>query len=75
MRKLFLAIVAAVMPTCAAVAQQADQQSKQPSKAGTLRAVKSDPCAKYGPGFVQVRGTDTCIKTGGSVEIDVGASR
>ena len=30
------------------------------------------PCPAYGPGFVQVAGTDLCIKVGGSVQIDVG---
>jgi hypothetical protein len=30
------------------------------------------PCPAYGPGFVQVAGTDLCIKVGGSVQMDVG---
>jgi Porin subfamily len=30
------------------------------------------PCPAYGPGFVQVPGSDLCIKIGGSVQVDVG---
>src|SRR5665213_2841603 len=75
MRQLFLAIVVAALPTCAAVAQQAGRQPNQPPKAGTLRAVKSNPCAKYGPGFIEVRGSNVCIKSGGSVEAGGGVSR
>lgn len=75
MKKFFLAIVIATLPICAAVAQQAGQQPKQPPKADPLRPVKSDPCAAYGPGFIQLRGSVTCIKIGGSVEAGGGASR
>ena len=67
------AIVLVILPTCA-VAQQAGQQPNQLPKTGT-RAPKIDPCAKYGPGFVQVRGSDVCIKIGGSVEAGGGTSR
>jgi len=74
MRKLFFVIVLVTLPTCVAVAQQAGQQPNQPPKVGA-RAVKIDPCAKYGPGFIQVRGSDVCIKIGGSVEASGGASR
>jgi len=30
---------------------------------------KPNPCAQYGTGFVQVEGTSTCIRIGGSVGI------
>jgi hypothetical protein len=30
------------------------------------------PCPAYGPGFVQVPGSDLCIKIGGSVQVEVG---
>lgn len=42
--------------------------SSQQSK--PIKPVK--PCPAYGPGFVQVPGSDLCIKIGGSVEVDVG---
>jgi hypothetical protein len=31
-----------------------------------------NPCAQYGPGFVQVAGTTTCMKIGGSVSVGGG---
>jgi hypothetical protein len=31
-------------------------------------------CAAYGPGFVKVEGTDTCVQIGGSIGIGVGGS-
>lgn len=35
-------------------------------------AVKT--CAAYGPGFVKVDGSDTCVKLGGAVRVDGGVS-
>jgi hypothetical protein len=32
-------------------------------------------CAAYGPGFVKVAGSDTCVKLGGAVSVGVGAGR
>jgi hypothetical protein len=31
----------------------------------------SNSCAEYGAGFTKVAGTDTCVKVGGSVRVDV----
>ena len=31
-----------------------------------------DPCAAIGPGFVQVAGSETCVRVGGHVRVDVG---
>jgi hypothetical protein len=45
--------------------------SSQRSK--SMKAVKPMPsCPAYGPGFVQVPGSDLCIKIGGSVDVEVG---
>ena len=32
-------------------------------------------CAAYGPGFAKLAGTDTCVKVGGAVSVEVGGSR
>jgi hypothetical protein len=69
MLKILLALVA-VLPAWVAAAEQPGQQPRKP--AARPAAVKSNPCAIYGAGFVQVAGTSTCIKMGGSVTIDVG---
>ena len=34
--------------------------------------VPANPCAQYGAGWVQVQGTSTCVKVGGSIRVDVG---
>jgi hypothetical protein len=37
-------------------------------------ASSATPCAAYGPGFVKVEGTDTCMQIGGAVSIGVGGA-
>ena len=44
-----------------------------PAKTAPARQAKS--CSSYGEGFVNVLGTDTCIKTGAAVRTDVGGHR
>ncbi len=34
-------------------------------------ASTGNSCAAYGPGFTKVEGTDTCVKVGGAVRVDV----
>jgi hypothetical protein len=38
-------------------------------------AASAKPCNGYGAGFVQVAGTDTCIKIGGWVSVEGSAGR
>jgi hypothetical protein len=35
---------------------------------------EGNSCAAYGPGFVKVEGTDTCVQVGGAVSIGAGTS-
>jgi len=35
----------------------------------------SSACAAYGPGFVKIEGTDTCVQVGGSISVGAGAGR
>ena len=37
-------------------------------------ASSATSCAAYGPGFVKVEGTDTCMQIGGAVSIGVGGA-
>ena len=32
-------------------------------------------CAAFGPGFVKVAGSDTCMKVGGAASVSVGGGR
>jgi hypothetical protein len=64
-----------VLPGAEALAAQ----SRHKTKAHSPIAVKPAPrraaapsCAEYGPGFMPVRGTGTCVKIGGSIGVDVG---
>lgn len=52
------------------------KKSTQPSAAAkSLPTGREKSCAMYGAGFVRVPASDTCIKIGGSVEIDGTVSR
>ncbi|SRR6266702_1567370 len=45
-----------------------------PLKGATGRA-KVNSCASYGPRFIMVEGTGTCVKIGGSISIDAAVRR
>ena len=73
MKKLGLALAVSLLPTLALAAEQ--QKPKKPEGSTTLPPAKGNPCAQYGPGFVQVSGTTNCIKIGGSVTYESGRGR
>ena len=79
MRKFFLVIVLAGLSASSAPAQQLrDQKPDKPAAVSIpLRAPKAaaNACAEYGPGFVKVEGSSTCMKIGGSISVGVGGSR
>ncbi len=80
MRKSALVIAALLLPAFSALAQQPGlQKSEKAAAAGKtlpLRGASSaNSCAAYGPGFVKVEGSDTCVKVGGAISIGVGTSR
>lgn len=73
-----MALAATILWTACASAQQ--QQKHKPRKhpapeaatTFTPRAPSHNPCAQYGAGFVRAPGSDTCVKIGGYVGVDVG---
>ena len=73
MRKIALVILFAALPSWLA-AQPPDQPHKAAPKPGTDRRAGHNSCAKYGPGFVKVQGSDMCIKIGGGVSVEGGGS-
>jgi hypothetical protein len=79
MRNSLLIIILASLSASSASAQQSrDQKPDKPTASIPLRpkaANAANPCAEYGPGFVKVEGTSTCMKIGGSVSVGVGGSR
>jgi hypothetical protein len=81
MRTILIAAMAVALPASIAAAEQPgrlkldpapNREQSLPLKRG---AGSGDACAAFGPGFVKVQGTGTCVKLGGSVQIGAGASR
>jgi len=77
MRKTCFAIVAVLLPAIA-FAQQGERRNFQtPPGAGKMlpsKTTRSNACASYGPGFVKVEGSDTCVKLGGGISVGAGTS-
>jgi hypothetical protein len=79
MRNALLAIVVAVLPASTALAEPSGtRKPDKPVVSGRLlplkRAAGSNSCAAYGPRFVRVNGTDTCMQIGGAVSIGAGSA-
>ena len=80
MRKSLLVIAALLLPASSALAEQPGiQKSDKAALSGKVLPLKGassgNSCAAYGPGFVKVAGSDTCVKVSGAVSVDVGTSR
>jgi hypothetical protein len=78
MRIIVPVAVLALLSASPSLAQQSrDQKPDKPTTTIPLRAPKAaiNSCAEYGPGFVRVEGTSTCVKIGGSFSVGVGGSR
>lgn len=71
-----LATIATMLPHADAFAAQSrhksatEQRTDTPAKSVTRS--KTTACAEYGPGFVAVDGTGTCVKIGGSIGVGAG---
>jgi hypothetical protein len=79
MRNSLLVIVVAMLPASIGLAQSSSHQKPdKPAPSSRLLPLKGagtfNACAAYGPGFVKVEGTTTCVKIGGAVSIGVGSS-
>ena len=76
MEALVFALMVTVLPTSAIAAGQSGPEPKKPAKPITaLRPIKSNTCAQYGAGFIQIEGTTTCVKVGGGVTFESGRHR
>lgn len=72
-----LALAATILWTaCASAEQRKHKPRKHPAPETTTtftpRAPSHNPCAQYGAGFVRAPGSDTCVRIGGYVGVDVG---
>ena len=67
---VFLAAAAATLTAQAQTLTDPGPKTRTPAAPSQQTKVKS--CPGYGPGFVQVPGSDLCIKVGGSVQGELG---
>ncbi len=74
-----MVLAATILWTACASAQQQPQKHKprkhhvqESTTAPVLRSPSHNPCAQYGAGFVRAPGSDTCVRIGGYVGVDVG---
>jgi Porin subfamily len=79
MRKSLLAMMAVVLASVAARAEQPrPPKSDKAATSGKLLPLKrpssANACAEYGAGFVKIEGTNTCMKIGGAVSVGAGVS-
>ena len=78
MRLGYVLIAALALSVSAATAQPTSNlASGSRERRATRPVAKSTPaksCAEFGPGFVMVEGSTTCVRVGGSVSVGVGGS-
>ncbi len=78
MRNTLLAISVAMLPASIALAEPSSNHKPDKAPPGRLLPLKgaagSNSCAAYGPGFVKVEGTGTCVRIGGAVSIGAGTA-
>jgi hypothetical protein len=78
MRNILLALIIAALPAPALAQQPGSLKLDKPATPEKLLPLKSagsgTSCAAFGPGFVKVGGTETCVKVSGATRIDAGSS-
>ena len=78
---LVVIAVIALLPASSSAVEQPRPHKKSETSISAGRQVPlkgagaGNPCAAYGPGFVKVDGTQTCVKVGGAVSVGAGGSR
>lgn len=66
------AATVSVATVSAALANDLPKNAAQPKPKPPQ--ANANPCAQYGAGFVQVQGSQTCVKTNGYIRTDVTTS-
>ncbi len=79
MRTILFALAIAALPASAALAQQVSpHKPEKPAPADKLLPLKGasggNSCAAFGPGFVKVEASDSCVRIGGATSIGAGTS-
>jgi hypothetical protein len=58
-----------------ALSESALSKSATPDKPLPTKRNDASACAAYGPNFVKVNGSDTCVKVGGDMSVGVSGGR
>lgn len=78
MRNILIALVIAALSGASALAEPSRPNKRdQPAAAGrptAKRAAPGNPCSAFGPGFIKVDGSETCVKIGGAVSVGAASS-
>ncbi|PZA12171.1 hypothetical protein DNX69_09150 [Rhodopseudomonas palustris] len=77
--KYMLIVLAVLLPVSAGAEPRksavpkalAETSAPAPRAPGSGR----NPCSAFGPGFVQLEGSSTCVKLGGSISVGAGVRR
>lgn len=78
MLKVALIVVFGMVATATALAQPQLRRPDAPRKTPDSKTLNkpsshgSNSCAAFGPGFVKLDGTDTCVRVGGSISVGAG---
>ena len=62
-------------PARTATPESALSESATPAKPLPTKRNDVNACAAYGPNFVKVNGSDTCVKVGGAMSVGVSGGR
>lgn len=73
MIRLILVFSAIALVTSGAIAQQLPLASTHATSSKARPPTKNKACPEYGPGFVRVEGSNTCVKVGGYIRIEAGS--
>lgn len=75
------AVTGATLPAAAVSAKQRDHKTTrqhardaEQSRPAAKPRPTTTSCADYGPGFVRIEGSDTCVKIGGSISVGAGGT-
>ena len=75
MRTFSLAMIIALLTSSAVLADPANRTKLDYAtpldRLPPAKSTAGNPCAPFGPGFVKVQGTDTCVKVGGAFSVGV----
>jgi hypothetical protein len=67
-------VVAQTPPSSTAAPKTLPRSFATPNVAKTAPMKQTKSCSSYGEGFINVPGTDTCIKAGGYMRTDAGVN-